>query len=517
MAGREIAPRRSARDLFGGELRSWRRRHDFSHASLARLVHCSASLIGRIEKSERWPSQDLAVACDTVLGTGGALARLWPAVEEQRRQEAADRAAPRTGGQRAGGTGGSHRRPGSDPAGDVGVVLAPAGGAAAAGTPTWPEQPGLAGGAGFTYRRDGGALLYSNSADDRARGDVGVGHEVVMTAHGSSGHAEHTERREIGEATLEQLRAEVTGLSREFVTGQPLVMFRELRRVRDRIHTALDRRLWPADESELYFLLGCLSDLMACAAKGLGCPQAAEELLRAGWAYAVIIDHRPLMAHLRLELAHHAYWNRRPRESASLAVNGLEYAADGQDAAALHFVHARAAASLGDAETARRAIAAAHEAREHEHHDDLLEIGGEFGLSRASGHYLAGSTLAEIPDADPEAITELERATALYAAGPEPGEDHHYAFRALAHIDLAAAQLRHGALDAATIALEPALALPTAQRIDEVTQRLGYVRRELSRATYRGQTSVAELDERIEDFTRQTVTDDLAGLTGTGH
>src|SRR6266498_3233962 len=96
MAGREMAPRRSARDLFGAELRSWQRRNGVSHASLAQSVHCSASQIGRIEQSDRWPSKDLAVACDTALGTGGALARLWPAVEEQRRQEAADQPARHT-------------------------------------------------------------------------------------------------------------------------------------------------------------------------------------------------------------------------------------------------------------------------------------------------------------------------------------------------------------------------------------------------------------------------------------
>ncbi len=506
MAGREMAPRRSARDLFGAELRSWRRRNGVSHASLAQSVHCSASQIGRIEQSDRWPSKDLAVACDTALGTGGALARLWPAVEEQRRQEAADQPARHTADKSAGDRDRPDQHPAGDPTSDVGVVGVPAGDAPA-WTGAWPQHPGLAAAMGIAYRREGGAWPYpdnANSAEDQAGVHAGVKHEVIMTAHGSSEHAEHAERRDIGEATLEQLRAEITRLSREFVTGQPFVMFRELRRVRDRIHAALDRRLWPPDESELYFLLGCLSDLMACAAKGLGCPQAAQELLRAGWAYAVIIDHRPLMAHLRLEQAHHAYWNRQPRQSRSLAVNGLEYVADGQDAAALYLVQARATASLGDAETARRAIAAAHEAREREHHDDLLEIGGEFGLSRASQHYLAGSTLAEIPDAGGEAITELEHATEMYAAGPEPGEDHHYAFKALAHIDLAATQLRNGALDAAAIALEPVLALPTAQRIDEVTQRLGYVRRELAAPAYRGQMSVADLDERIEDFARQT-------------
>src|SRR5262249_37318276 len=101
---------------------------------------------------------------------------------------------------------------------------------------------------------------------------------------------------------------------------------------------------------------------MGIAARGLGHPHAGEELLRAGWAYAVMIDHRPLMAHLRLELGHHAYWHNQPGHSRDLALSGLDYVSDGQDAAALHLVHARAVASLGDVQAARTAIAAAHEA-----------------------------------------------------------------------------------------------------------------------------------------------------------
>src|SRR5258708_2148052 len=49
-----------------------------------------------------------------------------------------------------------------------------------------------------------------------------------------------------------------------------------MRRVRSRMYAALDRRLWPRDQAELYFLLGCLTSLMASAANALGYPQSAE-------------------------------------------------------------------------------------------------------------------------------------------------------------------------------------------------------------------------------------------------
>src|SRR6266516_3251981 len=132
-------------------------------------------------------------------------------------------------------------------------------------------------------------------------GDPTVEREVLMAAHEGSHHAEGAERRDIGEATLEQLRADVVRLSRDYMTAEPLPLFLEMRRVRSRMYAALDRRLWPRDQTELYLLLGCLNCLMGDTADDLGNPHAAEELLHAAWAYAMVIDHRPLMAKLRLE------------------------------------------------------------------------------------------------------------------------------------------------------------------------------------------------------------------------
>src|SRR5205823_2097898 len=212
----------------------------------------------------------------------------------------------------------------------------------------------------------------------------------------------------------------------------------------------------------------------------LGYPSASEELIRAGWAYAVAIDHRPLMAKLRADLAAVAYWRNRPRQARDLAGSGLKYLAGGPNAAQLHLKYGRAAARLGDADVARRAIGQAQDARERLNEDDLLPLGGEFGFSRASQHYLAGSTLLEITGAEHDAIAELERATELYEAGPVEGEDHSFELRMLTQIELAVARLRVGELDGAKPTLRPVLALPPGQRIDPLPQRLETVRAELA-------------------------------------
>jgi hypothetical protein len=336
--------------------------------------------------------------------------------------------------------------------------------------------------------------------------------EVRMAAHEGSDHAEQAERRDIGETTLVQLRADVIQLSRDYMTVEPFTLFLEMRRVRSRMHAALDRRLWPRDQAELYFLLGCLNSLMASAANVLGYPQSAEELVRVGWAYASVIDHRPLMAYLRLDLANIAYWASRPRQCRDLAQSGLRYIADGPTAAMLHLKHGRASARLGDAEAARQSLADAEEITEHEWRDDLVEIGGDFDLSRASGHYLAGSALIEIPGAEDSAAAELETATSLYAAGPRPGEVYGYTMEALARIELATARLRARQLDAATAAIAPVLALPSAKRIASLSQRLGRVRAELARPHYQGAAQARELDEQVEEFGRDTIVGALHDL-----
>ncbi len=336
---------------------------------------------------------------------------------------------------------------------------------------------------------------------DSAPPDVGasaIRREVLMAAHEGSAHAERAEQRGIGEATLEQFRADVRSLSVQYLTGETYGLFREMRRVRDRILEALMRRQWPRDSAELYLLAGCLTALMAAAATNLGYPQAAEELTRAGWAYATIIDHRPLMARLRLCAAYAAYWSGRPEQSVNLARSGLEYLADGQSAAQLHLFGGLASARLGDAGSARQAIAAAHDARDRDHRDELLEVGGEFGFSRATQTYYAGSVLSEA--ASDEAVTELEGAIGLYATGPGPGEHHSRKCQMLAHADLAIARLRAGALDAAVTALEPVLALPPGERTAVEGQRLAVVRAELAVPVYRGSAAARQLDELLAGF-----------------
>jgi transcriptional regulator with XRE-family HTH domain/tetratricopeptide (TPR) repeat protein len=339
-----------------------------------------------------------------------------------------------------------------------------------------------------------------------------VRHEVLMAAHEGSDHAEQAERRDFGDATLEQLHADVARLSAELMTGDPFSMFLDMRRVRDRVYRLLEGHLRPGDQAELYFLIGCLNDLMAGDAASLGYPQAAEELIRAGWAYANAIGNRPLMAHLRLQLASIMLWDGQFRRARDLADDGLRYLDAGPTGVNLYLKSAQAAARTGDADGARRALTEARDARDRPLTDDVAAIGGEFGLSAATEHYFAGSALILIDDAASEAAGRLEEALSLYEAGPGPSEQHWFGAKAMTGIDLATVQLRTGALDAAVATIEPALSLPSARRINALMPRLQLVRTELAAPVFRGSAQARELDERIEEFGRDSVTAGLHSL-----
>jgi hypothetical protein len=368
-----------------------------------------------------------------------------------------------------------------------------------------PADPGMPAPAAIPYR----------GRQESGPGCLKVEQEVLMAAHEGSDRAAEHEQGGVGEATLEQLRADLVRLSRLTDSDSPLTAFLEARRVRDRIYRLLDRRRLPREQGDLYLLVGCVNGLMGINANRLGYPDAAEELIRSGWAYANATDHAPLRGLLRAKLSTVMYWRGRFRESHELAVDGLRYLSQGPVCANLHLNRACAAARLGDPDIARQAVELAHAAREASYQDELVEIGGEeFALSRATTSAKAGRAFADTGTDGRRAEAELEHAISLYVQGGTPGEQHWFGGKPLADTDLGVVRLRSGALDAAAAALEPVLVLPPAQRVSTLTTRLAGVRDELAAPIFRDSAQARDLGDRIEVFGREAVTAGLHSLSG---
>jgi len=74
---RDPASAEAALQLFGAELRHWRRARGMSQAEAGRVSAMSREQITKLEAAQRWPTEGFARVMDTVLGTDGALLAIW--------------------------------------------------------------------------------------------------------------------------------------------------------------------------------------------------------------------------------------------------------------------------------------------------------------------------------------------------------------------------------------------------------------------------------------------------------
>lgn len=326
---------------------------------------------------------------------------------------------------------------------------------------------------------------------------------IMAAAHESSEHAGRAEATNVGEATLEQLEADVTRIATEYVHAPPLPMFAEALRVRDRVYRLLEGRQRPADTARLHLLAGILCGLLANASTDLGHRDAAAELARAAWAYGEIIGHNGLRAWTRGMQALIEYWSERPHQAARLAQSGQRYADSATAKARLYSIEARIWARLGNLREATGGMRAADQARELGPGGDYLhdEIGGVFGFDDAKRLCYTGATCIHLGRADP-ALDAAGRAIDLYEH--RPARHRSYGAESLARVDAATAHLLKGSLDGAADTLEPVLTMPAAKRIAQLGQRLSTVGDRLVRPQFSGAREARDLRERISEVCAST-------------
>jgi hypothetical protein len=360
-------------------------------------------------------------------------------------------------------------------------------------------------------RRSGSAQSHGSAAGLRASGELDRLSEkalILAAAHESSTHAEWAEGSNVGEATLEQLDADVRRIATGYVHVPPLPMFAEMLRVRNRIYWLLAGRQKPAATADLHLLAGVLCGLLANVSTDLGYRDAAAEQARAAWAYGDIIGHDGLRAWTRGMQALIEYWSGRPQHAVRLAQSARRYAGSGTARVRLHSIEARAWSLLGDAGEASRCMGAAAEARESRAGGDFLhdEVGGVFGFADAKNYCYAGAAFIHLGQAD-AALNAATRAVELYAAGAVA--EHSYGAESLARVDMAVAYLLKLRLDGAAESLAPVLAIPVGLRIAQLGDRLADVCDRLAGAEFSGAGEARDLRDRIDAFTAETIVQEL--------
>ena len=382
------------------------------------------------------------------------------------------------------------------------VSGAAAGSRADSGEPPHPQatKPGSR----SAQRHDMAAGLPASAALDRLSEKA----LIQAAAHESSAHAEWAEASNVGEATLEQLDADVRRIATDYVHVPPLPMFAEMLRVRNRIYWVLAGRQKPTATAHLHLLAGVLCGLLANASTDLGYRDAAAEQARAAWAYGDIIGHDGLRAWTRGMQALIEYWSGRPQHAVRLAQSARRYADSATARVRLHSIEARAGSLLGDAQEVSRCMGAATSARESAAGSDYLhdEVGGVFGFADTKNYCYAGAAFIHLGQAD-AALEATSRAVELYAAGS--AAQRSYGAESLARVDMAVACLLKQRLDGAAESLAPVLAIPAGLRIAQLGDRLVDVQARLAGAGFSGAREARSLRDQIDNFVSETLVQEL--------
>ncbi|WP_419707953.1 hypothetical protein [Promicromonospora sp. NFX87] len=293
---------------------------------------------------------------------------------------------------------------------------------------------------------------------------------------------------------IEHVQDDVTRLAKDFHEIPAGQMLAEARAARDMAYGLLERTRRPGQQSDLYLAAGIASSLLSAASFDVGQMVAAKALAKASIGYADLIDHAGLRAWSGGFLALVAYWAGRPRDAIDLLDRALDHAPAGTPTARLYAIRARAWGLLGDAREVAADVARSDTAFERAAGDSELQdhIGGEFGW-RTTRHELCIGA-AWVAAGDPAAAVPRIRGA---LASPEPDPE---TLLEPAHVDLAAADLAAGDLDAAADDLRVVWDMPVGERRHGLTGRFDRVRQELAVGTWRGGGEVRALNERIGDF-----------------
>ncbi|MDF5751098.1 hypothetical protein [Spongiactinospora sp. TRM90649] len=273
-----------------------------------------------------------------------------------------------------------------------------------------------------------------------------------------------SEGSNVGQETIDQLRAEIARLAQAY-PRQPLptVLF-DLSEVQDVAFRLLEGRQRPDQSKEMYLLAGVVSGMLAKASHDMGDPHSALTQARASFVCADNAGHDGLRAWTRGLQSLICYWAGWPQEAARYAAGGAEFArrTSGTASVWLPAQEGRALAVLGDREGALAAIQRAKDAREAAGADDLDDLGGIMTFPGPRQIYYTADTLTWLPGDEQRADQTAAEALAAYEAA-DPA-DRAFGDEAGARADQALARVQMSDLDGAAEALRPVLDLPMEMR-----------------------------------------------------
>jgi transcriptional regulator with XRE-family HTH domain len=243
--------------------------------------------------------------------------------------------------------------------------------------------------------------------------------------------------------------------------------------------------------------VGYLSGILAYAALDDGHPGAALAHTDAAWEAANCAGSDQLRAWVRGTQSLILRFAQRYPEALARAQDGLRYATSGTARARLLAGVGQCQANMGDAASARLALAQAQTAFEEQRGVD--ELGGVFTFSRAKLLYYSGSSLIWL-DGGADAREARDQAHTAIELWQDAGPERSVADEALAHVYAATGSLQVRELEEAEADLEPILSLPAERRVSWVVKRMDRITGMLVEPPFDTDPLARELLERIKNY-----------------
>jgi transcriptional regulator with XRE-family HTH domain len=332
------------------------------------------------------------------------------------------------------------------------------------------EQAELAGLSSFSALAVPVSVAAQLDAEATSRADRGrAPGQLAGAARRAFRFASMVEGTNIGPETLAELDSEVRRLALGY-PQQPIgPLVRELTQLQDIAFQLLEGRQRPTQTASLYLLTGMATGMLAKASHDLGDPGSAMTQARAAFICADNADHNGLRVWVRGLQSLICYWAGWSHDALRYARLGAEPArtVSGTGAVWIASQEARAWGMVGNESATLAALSRARRARDRVTGDDLDEIGGLLGFSRARQLYYTADALASIPEQQKAAEIAADQAVSAYRQVP-PGQ-HSFSDEAGAWCDLALARVRASDVEGAREALRPVLELDVEQRISGIT------------------------------------------------
>ncbi|WP_269853072.1 XRE family transcriptional regulator [Streptomyces sp. RPT161] len=322
-----------------------------------------------------------------------------------------------------------------------------------------------------------------------------TGVELVRSAAAeSAAWAQWAEVSNVGDIALEQLMADARSLAADYLTDEPMDLFRRTRVLRDRVFALLEGHQHPRQSADLYVAAGYLCGLLAWMSSDLGQLREADTQGRTAWLCADLAGHNDLRAWALSTRSKIPFWDGRLKDAVTHARHGASYHPGGTVGVLLACQEADAWSMIGARAEAQQALDQADTARDRVTGTD--DIGGLFSCPELRRANYASSV--HLRTGDPaRALNEAHEALVN-----EPF--HAYGTTAQMHISEAAAHIALRCPDGAAEALRPVLALPPERRMTPVTTRMRELSETIARSTMVDSSTAIALREEIQGFVTES-------------